>query len=451
MSDSADTSSNCSLQLADSLQLICKMILENDPTTRAKVVKLGGLDLLLENVDHKECLKCIDILVSNSRLAKSRFSPRTSFFRHFAEEKDPERLFYFWSISKAAFITRDRYQILCSSIFGNATVHIPLATELMKKLLTYKFSPVISFLASNFGKPYDIRANLLYDLLAKRDPCIRRTLAKRIGKEVIASLSFQQRMSGVVLLRTLASDLRIDCLQPYIVNIVLKDNSFGMVVVMHALVHKFGDVAVESFQISRQWKSLLAFLCSKEELQSSRARYALLLQLYMSGGKPDNETNDAFSQIIASTPEIFNIMPTKDRLAVERVVQVGRLLNVSDNMLEPHLGILQHFQRIDEQRRKLESIGMSLSMPTDFTCPVTLEEFIEPVVASDGHTYEKETLVRILNSTQVSPLTREALDSRTMIPNLSLKKRMLAFPDDLYDAIVTNKKKKQKFVLSDSE
>jgi hypothetical protein len=57
----------------------------------------------------------------------------------------------------------------------------------------------------------------------------------------------------------------------------------------------------------------------------------------------------------------------------------------------------------------------------EFICPITLELFREPIVASDGNTYEKSALFKWLSSNNTSPKTREFMEP-TMVPNSNLKK-----------------------------
>jgi ankyrin repeat protein len=53
----------------------------------------------------------------------------------------------------------------------------------------------------------------------------------------------------------------------------------------------------------------------------------------------------------------------------------------------------------------------------EFICPITQDTFVDPVVASDGHTYEKAAIQRhIETSGPFSPITREHI-SRNLIPN----------------------------------
>jgi hypothetical protein len=54
---------------------------------------------------------------------------------------------------------------------------------------------------------------------------------------------------------------------------------------------------------------------------------------------------------------------------------------------------------------------------TTTTCPITLQPIVHPVVASDGHTYEREALMQhLIQNGMVSPLTKQVLDYN-LFPN----------------------------------
>jgi hypothetical protein len=57
----------------------------------------------------------------------------------------------------------------------------------------------------------------------------------------------------------------------------------------------------------------------------------------------------------------------------------------------------------------------------EFLCPITYELMREPVVAMDGHTYEKSAIEKWLKSSQTSPRSGEPMEPIT-IPNMNLKK-----------------------------
>ena len=68
-------------------------------------------------------------------------------------------------------------------------------------------------------------------------------------------------------------------------------------------------------------------------------------------------------------------------------------------------------------------INLNNDEPNDlnpFQCPITLELMIDPVVASDGNTYERQAIQNVLNRTRISPISREEL-LPTLYPCRSLK------------------------------
>lgn len=87
-----------------------------------------------------------------------------------------------------------------------------------------------------------------------------------------------------------------------------------------------------------------------------------------------------------------------------------------------------------KRKAELASLGLSnLTRPPQFICPITMEEFVDPVIASDGKTYEREALeMHFATSMQrgvpsLSPLTREVLMTCFMKPNRDLKQLMESF------------------------
>jgi hypothetical protein len=81
--------------------------------------------------------------------------------------------------------------------------------------------------------------------------------------------------------------------------------------------------------------------------------------------------------------------------------------------------------------RRLADAGLGAWVePDELMCPITLEVFDEPMVASDGHTYERRALLRLLETSKpVSPLTRVPLDPAVMVPNRTLAKRLRSYVD----------------------
>ncbi|KAJ1482434.1 hypothetical protein T484DRAFT_1603502, partial [Baffinella frigidus] len=53
----------------------------------------------------------------------------------------------------------------------------------------------------------------------------------------------------------------------------------------------------------------------------------------------------------------------------------------------------------------------------DFRCPITQNRMEDPVRCSDGKTYERRAILRVLGSSKISPCTRQVLDPLDVVPN----------------------------------
>lgn len=77
-------------------------------------------------------------------------------------------------------------------------------------------------------------------------------------------------------------------------------------------------------------------------------------------------------------------------------------------------------------------------VPSEYKCPISQEIMVDPVVASDGNTYERHPFERWISGGKVvSPLTNLPLASITAYPNLNLKKLIEQF-------VMQNKPRKSK-------
>ena len=61
------------------------------------------------------------------------------------------------------------------------------------------------------------------------------------------------------------------------------------------------------------------------------------------------------------------------------------------------------------------------------TCPISLEIFRDPVIVSNGHTYEREYIKKIIEENGKDPLTRENLDKDKIIGNYLVEKLIQEF------------------------
>lgn len=68
-------------------------------------------------------------------------------------------------------------------------------------------------------------------------------------------------------------------------------------------------------------------------------------------------------------------------------------------------------------------------------CPITYELFRDPVIGSDGHTYERENITAWIQKHSTSPITREPMDVSSLRSNYTVKK--------LVDDFVSSSRQKQ--------
>ncbi|CAF4034564.1 unnamed protein product, partial [Rotaria magnacalcarata] len=73
-------------------------------------------------------------------------------------------------------------------------------------------------------------------------------------------------------------------------------------------------------------------------------------------------------------------------------------------------------------------------------CPITLELFKDPVLAQDGHTYERQAIVEWIQKKGRSPITDQPLSLEHLYPNHAIKKAVDHFEN-------TMKSKKYQYVL----
>ena len=59
--------------------------------------------------------------------------------------------------------------------------------------------------------------------------------------------------------------------------------------------------------------------------------------------------------------------------------------------------------------------------PREFICSLTHKMMVDPVLATDGHTYERAAIERWLSESVLSPTTKQPIPSKVVFPNHSLK------------------------------
>ncbi|KAM9250168.1 WD repeat, SAM and U-box domain-containing protein 1 isoform 3-T3 [Dugong dugon] len=95
--------------------------------------------------------------------------------------------------------------------------------------------------------------------------------------------------------------------------------------------------------------------------------------------------------------------------------------SLADDLKIESLGLRSKvLRKIEELRTKVKSL--SSGTPDEFLCPITRELMRDPVIASDGYSYEKEAIENwIGKKKRTSPMTNLILPSVVLTPNRTLK------------------------------
>lgn len=79
-------------------------------------------------------------------------------------------------------------------------------------------------------------------------------------------------------------------------------------------------------------------------------------------------------------------------------------------------------RRIDDEEEEEEKETKDESRwPAAFLCPITQSVFVEPVVCSGGHSFERSAILQWLEEKEVHPLTRQPMQESDLKPNRHLK------------------------------
>jgi len=68
-----------------------------------------------------------------------------------------------------------------------------------------------------------------------------------------------------------------------------------------------------------------------------------------------------------------------------------------------------------------EQKARAQEMPDEYLCPITQDVMEDPVIAMDGHTYERKAIEEWLLTRDTSPMTNMTLPSKMLVPNLAVR------------------------------
>jgi len=78
-------------------------------------------------------------------------------------------------------------------------------------------------------------------------------------------------------------------------------------------------------------------------------------------------------------------------------------------------------QESEEIARLSNLCSSSTNIPKAFLCPISHDVMQDPVVAGDGHTYDRSSISQWLLRSSKSPMTGEILENNSLLPNFTLR------------------------------
>ena len=132
-----------------------------------------------------------------------------------------------------------------------------------------------------------------------------------------------------------------------------------------------------------------------------------------------------------ATARLQRAEASEDASALRAAIIVATYLKLDNAAVKRATALLHELEAEAKRQVRRESLGLGhVKTPQEFICPITFAKMVEPVVASDGHSYERDAIERVMGKGNgLSPLTREPLTG--LFPNLNLRKRIRDYDEEV--------------------
>ena len=117
-------------------------------------------------------------------------------------------------------------------------------------------------------------------------------------------------------------------------------------------------------------------------------------------------------------------------------IHYPEIIDLRDPPLNPHVlfpeplpvpAREQSLRNKAEYERFIDVANQLPNPPDEFLCPISREIMFDPVVASDGRTYERLNIHTWLETNDTSPMTREKITDKTLRINFAIKSAIEGF------------------------
>jgi len=173
------------------------------------------------------------------------------------------------------------------------------------------------------------------------------------------------------------------------------------------------------------------------------------LQTYVADMVERGQTKERIDEV-SSALKLYNSMFSPKKIV--------RFVKREEEKKEEEVSYTQRYNKIQDQfelKEKLEALTEDQKkykndlrelkkvckekIPEDLSCPITGEIFYEPVMAEDGHTYEKTAIEVWLEKFDTSPVETNLKLNKNFIPNQSVKRLVKRYLESHKEAIPVKK------------
>lgn len=145
--------------------------------------------------------------------------------------------------------------------------------------------------------------------------------------------------------------------------------------------------------------------------------------------------NSHFSpkKVIRTKGSVSSVVEEEKEIQAPVSAQFQKIQSEFD--FKEQLQVLTEDQKLFKTQLKDLKVHGKSKIPPELACPLTGTLFFDPVIAEDGHTYERNAILAWLDKYDVSPLEGDQKISKTVLPNNTVKKLVKRFYDEHYNEI----------------
>ena len=122
-------------------------------------------------------------------------------------------------------------------------------------------------------------------------------------------------------------------------------------------------------------------------------------------------------QMLTPMGEPLLVLPVPNADSLAGVCLVGDSIVCALEPMTGRIHVLNCGRQGLRERDAQHSAAAEAGALSDYVCPITHLRFRDPVVTSDGHTYERHAIETWLKEHDTSPLTGERLPSKVLLPD----------------------------------